>query len=89
MKPWEETWTLHHPTIHAGRDVVCEVIHDGDGRGQLAAQAPAMARLLLKLEWIDVDRGDDGCPSCGMFRGSGHAADCEIVEVLRAAGVTS
>lgn len=61
---------------------------EDSARVRLAAQAPAMARLLLKLQWIDVDRGE-GCPSCGAWKSDGHAADCEIAAVLKVAGVTS
>lgn len=64
------------------------------GRARLAAQAPAMARLLLAVEWsASVDLGDElepCCPCCHKMHhnGSGtHATDCELVTVLRDAGV--
>lgn len=66
------------------------------GERELIAQAPAMARLLLKLEWGTLDT----CPSCGglgvaipdnpmtgSVAATGNRADCELVTVLRAAGV--
>lgn len=53
----------------------------------LTAQSSAMARLLLSLEWSDEARGDFWCPSCAQKQASGHAKDCAIVSVLRAAGV--
>ncbi len=56
-------------------------------RAKLAAQAPAMARLLLKIEWNGGAQGDSGmCPSCFQFP-TKHAPDCELATVLRAAGV--
>ncbi len=72
-------------------------------RAAFIAQAPAMARLLLKLQWS----GEEGCSSCG-YREHGqqsftspvaslhyaldyppgtHSPDCELATVLRAAGV--
>lgn len=70
----------------------------GAQRGQLAAAAPAMARLLLSLEWAG-DRGIDLCPACGNGKSwlafddqdgepkGGHAPDCRWLAVMRAAGV--
>lgn len=64
------------------------------GNAKLIAQAPAMARLLLSLEYTtpDVDDPYPGarCPHCGGFEqpgGSGHYPKCELRDVLRAAGV--
>lgn len=57
-------------------------------RARLAAAAPAMARLLLSR----VDNADPGrdavnfyCFACS--RGGSHDPDCELIAVLRAAGV--
>ncbi len=62
-----------------------------------AAHAPAMARLLLEMEWSFRDEG--GNPCCPCCKGDkpdqgrpwltdvGHTPDCEIATVLRAAGV--
>ncbi len=56
------------------------------GRAALAAQAPAMARLLLEGQWICEERGDL-CRHCGRLQPEGHAPDCELAIVLRAARV--
>ena len=55
------------------------------GGHAVAAQAPAMARLLLAMQWADGERV--ACPSCGAWERDGHTADCELAAVLRAAGV--
>ena len=64
-------------------------------RVRLAAQAPAMARLLLELEWAGSGFRDTGnvrttwkaCPRCFEHKGTPHKEDCELATVLRAAGV--
>lgn len=59
MKPHEETWDPD--------DVVNMAAHVAYSpeRRRLAAQAPAMARLLLKLQWSgSAPGGDTECPSC-------------------------
>lgn len=63
-------------------------------RARLAAAAPAMARLLLELEWSARVAGFPACPSCegvepevGSPWDDGHAVDCHLVAVLRLAGV--
>lgn len=57
-----------------------------------AEVGPAMARLLLSLEWA----GDEcryRCPACGKSGrldrepSGGHAPDCRWLAVMRAAGV--
>lgn len=58
------------------------------GRARLAAQAPAMARLLLAGQWICEERGDM-CRHCEKLESEGHAPDCELATVLRFAGVLS
>ncbi len=65
-------------------------------RKKLSDAAPALARLLLAHEWVDVG-GDDPierCLSCGNSPpfeqpcvGFGHLDDCEWVSLMRAAGV--
>lgn len=66
-----------------------------------AKHAREMARLLLELEWAARLLPDLGgfpaCPACGNAEpdsgyggpsfGPGHAPDCRLVAVLRAAGV--
>jgi len=47
--------------------------------GKLAAQAPAMARLLLEATGYDGD-----CCICRLI--GRHTPDCELAAVLRAAG---
>ena len=102
MKPHEETWewdegagsvrlaTDRLDVLPGGAHGAC----DWDpARARLAAQAPAMARLLCTMSNKD---GDGACvcchevscddPSCNDFPAS-HAPDCELVAVLRAAGV--
>jgi hypothetical protein len=100
MKPHEETWYVASPhRVFAFKGEVDDtdnqdeerLEYDGEDVGKLAAQAPAMARLLLELEWSgragpagDVD---GACPSCERERPEPHAPDCELATVLRAAGV--
>lgn len=90
MKPHEETWSANVK----GMAMICN--EDGHGQGvfmfdkddraraRLAAQAPAMARLLLRV----YQRGEStsGCPVCKAIF-SAHTLDCDVVAVLRAAGV--
>ncbi len=92
MKPHEETWSANVN----GAAMVCN--EDGHGQGvfmfdkddharaRLAAQAPAMARLLLEGQWNCEERGDL-CQHCGRLKREGHAPDCDLAVVLRAAGV--
>lgn len=98
MKPWEETWTDQRFVIELGDtgrrigtfdDDLALGIEEADpnrdrARARLAAQAPAMARLLLDLAHHS---DDDCCLRCDHGRGMPHADDCSIGVVLRAAGV--
>ena len=97
MKPHEETWVRSGAEIDTtpGCDAVADFANGFGGprpgdipRAQLAAQAPAMARMLLSLQWSAGDNGCE-CPSCGEIIGSKdtHDPDCALVAVLRAAGV--
>lgn len=119
-EPWEEWWMTERTTEdvyvrHADGMRSTIFVSEGDctreaklqaeARAKLAAMAPRMARLLLKLEWVDTSDGEyrERCPSCQCcttlppvpgqagipFRPhpGEHAADCELVAVLRAAGV--
>jgi hypothetical protein len=54
-------------------------------RARLAAQAPAMARLLLKHRYKTGKAG--GCIGCGRIQSEGCEAKCRVRSVLRAAGV--
>ena len=109
-RPWEETWRwdekrsmvlsdYEHPTDEDGGIIVrtdsgCYPPYHG-GRRDLLVQAPAMARLLLELQWSGSEDGFIGsCPSCRRYPSPNdtapwplHAPDCELVKVLRAAGV--
>ncbi len=106
MKPHEETWSAAREE-YAGYDCmtdavvvrtekgarVCDFTVDNP-RARLAAQAPAMARLLLELEWPTCADYGGYCRICQNDRpypaakpGDGHAPDCALVAVLRAAGV--
>lgn len=100
-KPFEETWraiggTLEGalvPPHEGGFPTFAEVGGEPDnpyGRARLAAQAPAMARLLLEIQWAPSESLPEGvrhfCPACAQRREEGHAADCELLGVLRAAG---
>lgn len=99
-KPHEETWTLQRYVIELGDTGrhIGEFVDDLDlgiadpnpgrdrDRAQLAAQAPAMARLLLRL--VHEYPGTDGaCMLCGSYTTQPHGPKCEAGNVLRAAGV--
>jgi hypothetical protein len=107
VKPHEETWTSDGERVELCEDqppygsVVVKTVarflcHAPDDcteaeRALLAAQAPAMARLLLELEW--AGHPESTCPACGRHSDGlygdppEHAPDCRLVAVLRAAGV--
>lgn len=102
MKPWEETWAYQAIRCRIVVEepggnyfAIMDLDHDAqhqppavaDARGRLAAAAPEMARLLLKLEIVG-DGGPGFCPACGVWRPDyPHKDDCEWVAVLRKAGV--
>lgn len=68
-----------------------EGYQDSAARAKLAAAAPAMARLLLELEWAGHDpyADDYACPSCEWPQGrtKEHHPECTWLAVMRAAGV--
>jgi hypothetical protein len=81
MKAYEEDWKI------AGQCVVTipgaiGVFMATPERAKLAAQAPAMARLLLKMR----HQTQDICAWCSRTT---ELCDCEVAKVLRAAGVES
>lgn len=108
-KPWDETWRV------SGRaDIVCGEVsidsvatmvlhsHGADLRADasLIAAAPAMARLLCRLEWSGYDGFDSGhggwivCPICRTHPPERlpqttwrHAPDCALDAALTAAGL--
>ncbi len=100
-KPHEEMWvhTSGAWPYDVSRAVTGEKIadvwatgqEDGNGTADLIAQAPAMARLLLEMQWSGSPDGFvSGCPLCDApwVAGDGaHLPDCALVAVLRAAGV--
>lgn len=100
MKPHEETWVAFDDgeigVKHAGRSGALALLEwpeqaDEDreakwARARLAAQAPAMARLLLK--GMRPPRGDEwGCLGCGTWEEGAHVEGCELIKVLKDAGV--
>lgn len=96
MKPWEETWVAEYASVRDVRDrrvLLADWRGTGDLDNQdevarLAAQAPAMARVLLDLEWRTITFSDDPwCITCERQKSLGHKSDCALVTVLRAAGV--
>lgn len=99
MKPWEETWVPTDENVtmlgHAGDQFVVFVSPDEDdanssARAKLAASAPRMARLLLKLEWGEMDGNwSDAtyCRACLSRQDEGHEPACEWLATMREAGV--
>jgi hypothetical protein len=112
MKPHEETWRAHDCVVELdprapgdpGQVADFEAAAYADthdsivARAKLAAQAPAMARLLLKHQWGGLDECSYSiCPECGgnqpfadtkFERPPGHAPNCKLVKALRDAGVS-
>ncbi len=97
QRPHDETWeyisggwpydVYRKGTSEKIADVWATNSEDSHGTADLIAQAPAMARLLLKLS-------EPECPVCGAHDGdpcneleTGHHAFCALGEVLLAAGV--
>lgn len=102
MKPWEETWEAeaHGNACECSSRVRLvgdsteggELFFANDGaravamhaRLKLAACAPEMARMLLKFGYCQEDLC---CIAC-YARGEGnHKPDCELLALLRKAGV--
>lgn len=91
MKAHEETWVRAGTVVVIGAGPITLLGADFDiekgepvdaaiARAKLAAAAPAMARLLLKMSKYGV------CPAC-CRGGNEHWPKCTIVEALRASGV--
>lgn len=99
-----DCWTVSVPTpsaytdgcVHMSQITLC--FYDDEREARLAAQAPAMARLLLAVQWSGrhPHDGEPCCPSCQIdliydddetHVVGPHAPDCELAAVLRAAGV--
>lgn len=93
MRPHEETWSAEEVVVARDDGQWIARFSPSPGvspdfeatRAQLAAQAPAMARLLL--EAIDITA--DYCPWCGarLEEDEKHTDGCAAAAVLRAAGV--
>lgn len=98
MKAHEETWWFVRETVEqAGDPPHVRVAIDMEitpflgmaktGRGQLASQAPAMARLLLKAIHPEPTGNEWGCLGCQSWEEGKHLEGCELVALLNAAGV--
>ncbi len=105
-KPWDETWeyvsggwpydVCRKGTNEKIADVWATGSEDSHGTAELIAQAPAMARLLLKHEWVPHDESRDYCVECGGTRpepddafSMGHVKGCTLAAVLRLLGVAT
>lgn len=101
-KPIEETWNaleaggqvsvLSQHVMFGKNEAVADVYgHSTDmARAKLIAQAPAMARVLLAIEWRGRSRHVKyECPFCmaEMNREHVHDEDCLLDRALRKAGV--
>lgn len=97
---WLETWRVwHHGNVEqriVGDDrsrLVTIGEHDeAVSIAELAAKAPALARLLLKLEWRPDDKssgGPDWCVVCekGWSEENAHAHSCELDALLTELGL--
>jgi hypothetical protein len=81
MMPHEETWEAWGSDVHVVGGTAMNMQIDDVGRALLAAQAPAMARLLIPLARRSY------CGWCRRPRACGHRPTCKIANVLSAAGV--
>ncbi len=100
-RPHEETWEHHPKSTGASRlysdnheeEWATVWGDDNRERARLAAQAPAMARLLLEGMTVTAAGPHDNYETC--LAGCGgygptaeeHRPDCRLVAVLRTAGV--
>ena len=105
MKPWEKVWTAR--PAYGGwvlvngtyPNEVPDAVEMGEADARLCAAAPAMARLLVELEWDEKEDSAGNhthteCNICGGLmpdgyykNATGHSPDCGLVRTLRAAGV--
>lgn len=98
MPVWDEEWEPRGEGVYSqtcGSTVAYGPMNDDDQK--LIAAAPAMARLLLSLEWAGAYTTDTGggdgepmqptCLTCEKERSHGHAPDCRWLAVMQAAGV--
>lgn len=90
MKPWEETWAVVETVVSRDDGQWLARFSPSPGvspdfeaaRARMAAQAPEMARMLLRLQHAPENGG--ACAWCGCMD---CYPDCELGAVLRAAGV--
>jgi hypothetical protein len=90
MKPWEHDWHVDESgtLIRDERDyriaeaIELDVPPQEYGNAKLAAAAPEMARLLIELHRHTL------CPVCSELHTS-HADGCDLLAVLRKAGVVT
>ena len=89
--PWDDTWRLGTSgdglVVRGNGTYVAEC---GEDDGPLIAAAPAMARLLCRLEWSSV-QDETGCVVCGEFADGDvpeHTADCLLDAALTQAGIS-
>jgi hypothetical protein len=96
-RPHEETWTVRWEEDYGAAyvetsckdDTICV---DDPTRAALIAAAPAMARMLLRGMEVTAayDQNYETClAGCGGHgaEATHHADDCDLVALLRAAGV--
>lgn len=110
MPIWDEEWWVRNSPACTD-DIYCEEakyiftglraigqpgFEDARARARLAAAAPAMARLLLSLEWPEPshDSQPTVCHFCRREHPDmdepgpdAHTPDCQWLAVMRAAGV--
>lgn len=88
-KPWEETWTASGTTLLCERDPITyeQTYFEDPARAKLAAQAPAMARLVLEAMRPDLRFPEWGCPFCELDASLGHDLACPGSIALRGAGL--
>jgi hypothetical protein len=95
----DETWSANRYVLNLGAEPgvgtpIGQFMDDSDNpdpmcdrdRATLAAQAPAMARLLRDMMRSYAGSRSGWCPMCRAEHAVG-SADCPIVAVLNAAGV--
>jgi hypothetical protein len=101
MRTHEETWAHEGGTLYItklnreGEESPGATIGEVPGRAQLAAAAPVMARLLLRLGLGAGQEESGETPSCAVCHHAiakgfdDHAPGCAIVVTLVRAGVVS
>ena len=103
-KPWDECWYVEYESgdaISVKAEGSPYEVHYSDGgqydRAHLIAAAPAMARLLCRLEWSacypcgpdDSEHDQDrACPECGAHAALDHLPGCLLDAALSAAGIS-